>query len=144
MCDFIGGRVPALPMQLPGCCQLRIFFFNTIFLHLLQDFVLGCVPAPPMQPPDDWFLQFHRLPNCLNEAAHILLLNIFYTLQPAARTVLLVVLAQLLHAASLEAQCSCGVSPQTTKIIGGSDAKLHEFPWQVSLKTNHTLSTSKD
>ncbi len=66
------------------------------------------------------------------------------TLQPASRRVLLMVLAQLLHAASLEAQCSCGVSPQTTRIIGGSDAKLHEFPWQVSLKTNHTLSTSID
>ena len=44
-------------------------------------------------------------------------------------------LAQLLLAAYLDAQCSCGVSSKLSKIVGGDDAELHEFPWQVFEKS---------
>jgi hypothetical protein len=55
----------------------------------------------------------------------------FKSSHPLFRRVLLVALAQLLLAAFLDAQCSCGVSSKLNKIVGGEDAELHEFPWQV-------------
>ncbi len=48
-------------------------------------------------------------------------------------------LAQLLLAAYLDAQCSCGVSSKLSKIVGGDDAELHEFPWQVFEKSLNKL-----
>jgi hypothetical protein len=51
-----------------------------------------------------------------------------------------VALAQLLLAAYLDAQCSCGVSSKLSKIVGGDDAELHEFPWQVFEKSLNKLA----
>ena len=49
---------------------------------------------------------------------------------------------QLWHAAPLDAGCSCGVS-QATKIVGGVDAQLHEFPWQASLSSAQNFNKNR-
>ncbi len=51
------------------------------------------------------------------------------TLHPSAfHRVLLVLVALLLHVVTLDAACFCGIS-QTSKIVGGVNAQLNEFPW---------------
>jgi hypothetical protein len=54
------------------------------------------------------------------------------TLHPSAfNRVLLVLVALLMHVITLDAACFCGIS-QTSKIVGGVNAQLNEFPWQAS------------
>jgi hypothetical protein len=53
-------------------------------------------------------------------------------LHPSAfNRVLLVLVVLFLHVVILDAVCFCGIS-QTSKIVGGVNAQLNEFPWQVS------------
>jgi hypothetical protein len=58
--------------------------------------------------------------------------------QSAFRSVLLVLFGQTLHAATQDAACSCGVT-QPTKIVGGVNAKLNQYPWQVGFSLKNWL-----